>query len=319
MSASDVRMSASDVRMSGGHQVGIDIGGTSIRAAVLGDDLEVVAVAEAPTPAAEDLVDGCADLVARLGATPTLIGVGVAGRVEPEIGSVFDAVNLGIGADGLALGRGIADAVGAEVWVENDVNAATLGVAERLGPDDDRVLAYLSVGTGIAAGLLVGRRLLRGATGLAGEIGHLPLDPHGPPCGCGQRGCVETTASGGAMRRDWPADLPLGTAADLAASAAAGHRDAARLWDRTTGGLAWAVQLLTMTVGPDVIVLGGGLADAGSVLLDGVRRHLDRLADTAPLVAPAGLADRLLLAPADELPGCVGALVAARQATEADR
>ena len=98
-------------------------------------------------------------------------------------------------------------ATGVPTLVENDVNAAAFGASMVMGCAD---LAYLSIGTGVAAGLIFDGRLRRGAHGVAGEIGHLPVDPGGPACECGQRGCLETVASGAAIARRWPSDSAAG-------------------------------------------------------------------------------------------------------------
>ena len=124
------------------------------------------------------------------GALPSHIGIGIPGIVDRDRGTVSHAVNLGLGGDWFPLAGRLADRTGATVVVENDLNAATWGAHVLSGADD---LAYLALGTGLAAGFVLSGTLRRGAHGAAGEIGHVPVDPDGPLCSCGQRGCLELT------------------------------------------------------------------------------------------------------------------------------
>ena len=135
-------------------------------------------------------------------------------------------------------------------------------------------LAYLSIGTGVAAGLLLDGRLRRGALGVAGEIGHLPVDPAGPVCECGQRGCLEMVASGSAIARRWPSSNGR-AASDLFAAAEAGDPTAVRAAAEVATHLATAVVTLSLAVDPAVIVLGGGVAEVGRAVGSGrpVSRH----------------------------------------------
>jgi glucokinase len=200
---------------------------------------------------------------------------------------------------------------GAPVVVDNDVNLAAVGAAVALGCRGD--LAYLSVGTGLAAGLLLDGHIRRGAHGAAGEIGHLPIDPHGPPCECGQRGCLEAVASGTAIAARWPApDGAVTAASALLTAARQGDAGAAAVLDEVAGHLAGAVALLAQTVDPEVVVLGGGVADAGPGLLAAVQDALRRRASRSPVLAAIHLADRVALVPDGVPAGALGAAVVAR-------
>src|SRR4029079_7203893 len=126
---------------------------------------------------------------------PVAVALGVPGRVDVVTGTVSAAVNLGI-LGPVAIGALVEDRTGLPVHVENDVNAPALGAHAHLGVDSDASLAFINIGTGIAAGFVLGGRLWRGATGSAGEVGHIPMSPHGPGCPCGQVGCIEAAASG---------------------------------------------------------------------------------------------------------------------------
>jgi len=176
---------------------------------------------------------------------------------------VTHALNLGL--EGLELGAHLTDRFGRPVRVDNDVNAAALGAYHLLGHTGS--LAYLNLGTGLAAGFVLDGALWRGSRGAAGEIGHIPIDPAGPMCHCGQRGCLEVVASGSAIARAWPTDDPRPASA-LFASAAAGDPSAVEVRRRLVEHVAAAVRLLVLTVDVDRIVIGGGLSSLGGPLLD---------------------------------------------------
>jgi glucokinase len=131
-----------------------------------------------------------------------LVGVGMPGRVDVAHGTVSSALNLGI--DDAAPVRSLLHSrLGLPVVVENDVNAAAVGAFDALGLDERASLAFVSIGTGLATGHVVDGRLLRGATGAAGELGHVPVPGAAVRCPCGQTGCLEALASGGGMLRRW--------------------------------------------------------------------------------------------------------------------
>jgi glucokinase len=304
---------------------GLDIGGSKVSAVAVDQTGRVHAQARVPTtrgPAG--VVDSAAAAIAELRRQLPLasvalaaVGVGVPGLVDPSRGLVTHAVNLGLGADGLALADLLRDRLGVPVTVENDVNVAALGAAS-LGPGPEGAdLAYLSVGTGIAAGLVLDGRLRRGSRGAAGEIGHIPLDPAGPVCRCGQRGCAEALASGAAIAASWPDGDGGNAAASLFAAAAGGDPVAVRVRDTVAGHLAALVRLLVLTVDVDVVVLGGGVGDVGEPLRASVAAALRRQAGTSALLRDLDLADRLAMVPAGEPVAAVGAaLLCAEEVSE---
>jgi glucokinase len=245
------------------------------------------------------------------------LGVGIPGLVDGDAGSVRHAVNLGLGDEPLALAERLGGLVGGPVVIDNDVNVAAVGAAWALGCPGD--LGYLSVGTGVAAGFVLGGRLRRGAHGAAGEIGHLPVDPGGPLCECGQRGCLEAVASGTAIARRWPASEGATSAATaLFTAAAGGDRRAVELRDEVAGHLAGAVALIAQTVDPRVVVLGGGVAEGGHALLAAVVDALRARARRSPMLTALDLAGRVALVPQDVPVGAVGAALMAHSCLAAD-
>ncbi|PZR55151.1 ROK family protein [Xylanimonas oleitrophica] len=307
--------------------VGLDIGGTKTLAALLAPDGLVVAQARiATTRGADGVVDGAVRAVqgvlrqagqdaAALGG----VGVGVPGIVDPATGTVRHAVNLGVDGVPLPLARRLADELGVGAVVENDLNVAAVGAAHLLPEPDGRSddLAFLALGTGLAAGLVLDGALRRGSTGAAGEIGHVPVHPDGPVCACGQRGCLELYASGSAVEALWPPgthgrspDVPAPVA--LFEAATAGDPAATAAVQRYADAVAAAVRMLVLSVDVRHVVLGGGVAQLGEPLLEAVHAALVRQEAASAFVASLALPGRVRLAPGHVPVGAVGAAVLAR-------
>jgi glucokinase len=306
---------------------GLDVGGTkTLAVAVAAGTGAMVATVRRPTGAGggDRLLRSTGEVLAELAAAAGLgpdgfaaVGVGVPGLVDRRAGTVRHAINLGVGADPVGLVDHLGRLAAAPVVLDNDVNLAAVGAAVALGCHGD--LAYLSVGTGLAAGLLLDGRIRRGAHGAAGEIGHLPVDPDGPLCECGQRGCLEAVASGAAIAARWPSgDGEAAATTDLLVAAAAGDPAAVAVLDEVADHLAGAVALLAQTVDPEVVVLGGGAAEAGTGLLDALRSALRRRAARSPVLAAIALADRVALVPPGIPAGALGAAVVARHHLDGD-
>jgi glucokinase len=296
--------------VNGDMRIGLDIGATKVLGAVIGNGSAVVAQARQDTlPGPDGVLETITSVLGLLaaaldGALPAHIGIGIPGIVDRERGAVSHAVNLGLGGDWFPLADRLADRTGATVIVENDLNAATWGAHVLSGADD---LAYLALGTGLAAGLVLSGTLRRGAHGAAGEIGHVPVDPAGGLCSCGQRGCLELLASGSALAAAWPGAGDVSPAAALFGAAAAGNPEAAAARDRFAAGVADAVRMLGLAVDPAAIIIGGGVAHVGEPLLAAVTAALRAQAAASPFLAALDLASRIRLLP-DRLPvGAIGA------------
>ncbi len=283
--------------------VGVDIGGSKIAVLVVHSDLEVSGRLVVPTPvgAPDSAADHiAATLAAALETAGTSIdrvaavGVGVPGRVDPLGGIVSLAVNLGWHR--LPLRDQLEERLGVRCAIENDVRAAAAGILDRglLGEVADFV--YLSVGTGISAGVVLGGQLHRGTRGLAGEVGHIVVDADGPLCSCGLRGCLEMMASGPAIaklaadairagRSSALADSPTITAVDVYAAAAAGDTLAAEIVAAAGRALARAIHGLVMTYDVKRVIVGGGVAGAGSAFLESIETELDVIRASSELAA----------------------------------
>lgn len=268
-------------------RLGLDVGGTKIHAVALSEDNSVVAEARLPTGSGDEEVLGrIGEAIERvsLDAFPRTgiesVGIGVPGIVDVGSGRVRHSVNLGI-AD-LELGAAVSASVGVPVTVENDVNAATLGAAHASGLHG--AVGYLNLGTGLAAGIAVDGVLWRGSGGAVGEIGHLPFGDGGVVCSCGQRGCLETTASGSALARMWPYDGDDRVQA-LFAAADAGDGVARVARNGLVDGAAAAIRILTLTVGVEAVILGGGITRVGEPLTRAVRLKLRSWEAESPFLA----------------------------------
>jgi predicted NBD/HSP70 family sugar kinase len=229
----------------------------------------------------------------------------------------------------LPLGPGLEAILGIPVVVENDVRAAALGLDRRqFGATGS--LALLAIGTGIAAGVVLDGQLHRGAHGLAGEIGHVVVDPGGAPCACGNRGCLETVAAGPALVRrtlaGWAArGNGHGVATDAApdagaeavfAAATTGDPVARDVVEASGRAVAWGIHLLALAYDVDRIVIGGGVSHAGEPFIAPVRRELDRFRAASPLAAEILQPNLVQLLPAGADAGAWGAVTIALESLE---
>ena len=288
-------------------RVGVDIGGSKIAVLVVdaADRVRarrhVPAASSEPDVAIAQIATVIRDTVAEAGAVladVAAVGVGVPGRVDGTNGDVTFAVN--IGWQHLPLGRRLSAALGVPCVIENDVRAAAVGLHREapFGPTDD--LVYLGIGTGISAGVVLDGRLHRGVRGLAGEIGHVVLDPDGAACACGLHGCFETIAAGAGIARAAREAVASAatsgesttltstadpTAADVFAAAAAGDLAAGRIVDRAAAAIARMVHELVLAYDVELVVIGGGISRAGEPLLERVQAGLDRIGAPSPFAA----------------------------------
>jgi len=293
-------------------RVGIDIGGTKTHAVAIAPSGQIIQQVRIPTGFGPDAVLETAvaavSQLAELTETEltgfTSIGIGIPGAVDNRTGRVTHAVNLGL--EGLELGAELSRRLGRPVRIDNDVNAAALGAFHLLQKHENLSMAYLNLGTGLAAGIVIDGSVWRGSRGTAGEIGHIPVDPNGPECPCGQRGCLEMLASGSAIARQWPTDDPKPARA-LFAAAAKGDPRAIEVKQRFVENVAAAVRILVLTVDVDSVVIGGGLSSLGPVLLDDVRAVLASWEAASPFLASTGLSSRVAIVPVEFPAAAVGA------------
>lgn len=280
--------------------VGVDAGGTKVAVLVAdgaGQALSRITVPTAlgdPARTLAGIAAAVREAVAAAGRTlpeVAAVGLGVPGQVDTATGQVRHAVNLGW-VD-VAAGPELGAALGAPCLVENDVRLAALGLYHFPEFAALRNLAYVSVGTGIAAGLILGGRLYRGSHGMAGEIGHMVVVRDGPRCHCGTYGCLEAVAGGWAIARQARQAVERGaatllksdrepTAADVYAAAAAGDAVAGAILTTAAAYQAQAVQQLVMAYDVEAVVFGGGVSRAGAAFLQPLLAEIERFrADSA--------------------------------------
>jgi glucokinase len=273
----------------GNDAAGLDVGGTFLKAARIGEDGRRGARVEQPVrkQTRDELLGQMAAAVRLLEAEGPVaaVGVGLPGIVDATDRRLRRAPNVPV-LSGVDVGGELERLTGRPCFAENDANAAALAEAWiGAGRGSERLL-FVTLGTGVGGGLVFGGRIRGGTSGYAGEIGHIQVDPEGVPCGCGSWGCLETIAGiPGWERRAREAllggDSTLRTAAVLdpaaiVAAARSGDSLALELVEeaaRAVGvGVAAALSLLNL----DRVVLGGGVSRAGEFLLERVVEHTRR-------------------------------------------
>lgn len=294
------------------HVIALDVGGTGMKAALVGADGTLLYEARratgrerGPDAVVESVLAFAADLRAygeeHLGESALAAGVAVPGIVDAANGIAVYAANLGW--RDVPMRRLLGERLGGvPVALGHDVR--TGGLAEgRIGAGKgaDRFL-FVPLGTGIAGAIGIAGSIEAGAHGYAGEIGHIVIRPDGPDCPCGQRGCLETLASAGAVSRAWAAASgdPEADAADCAKAVESGDPKAVEVWidavDALAAGLVTALTLLD----PRTLIIGGGLAEAGETLFTPLRAAVEERVtfQKLPHIVPAALGDTA---------GCLGA------------
>jgi glucokinase len=279
----------------GPQAVGVDIGGTKIAAGVVAEDGTVLDRTRVPTPPDDE----AATLAALLAVVDELrdrnrgveaIGLGAAGLVEWPGGHARWAPHNTYRR--LELRRLLHERTGLPTTVDNDANAAAWAEARFGAGAGSGDLVLVTVGTGIGGGLVLGGRLYHGQHGFAGELGHLIVDPDGDLCACGNHGCLEAMASGstlGRLGREAAAADPGGRLAALAADAGGlvtgevvfaaateGDKAALALFERIGHWLGVGIASLVTIFDPDLVVIGGGVAATGELLLAPARSSFER-------------------------------------------
>jgi glucokinase len=262
----------------GARHLGLDLGGTNVKLVVLErgdrDYLRVAGSTSVPTHAeggpdevARRMVEAGLAVIDVHGPIATA-GVGVPGLFDAATGRIVLFPNLPGRWAGYPLRDRMADGLGQPVRMVNDARAFVLAEAVMGAGRGLRTIIGLTLGTGIGGGVIVDGRLRLGSTGTAGEIGHQTIDPEGPPCGCGNRGCPEALAQAGTIAR--LAGRP--TAEEAFAAAVSGDQRAIEAIDSAARALGIAIANVVTVLVPDAVVLGGGMAEAGDILLDRIRR-----------------------------------------------
>lgn len=309
--------------------LGVDLGGTNIRAAAIAPDGAMLARRQTPCGAADGVDAVLERLVttvneaARAANLPASAPVGVAfpGGVNPRTGILSFAPNLPGWRDVPVRDR-LSQLLGRPVAVGNDVNAAALGEWRYGVGQGTRHMIYLGVGTGIGGGTIIDGQLLLGRDGLASEAGHIVIDIAGPPCHCGGRGCLEAFAAGWAIARDAQRLLDAGMPSSLpdllaerneeldggaiAAAALAGDGLALEVLTGAGRALGAGIASLAHLFNPEVIAIGGGVTAAGDLLFAPLHEAL-----AVHLLAPFAAGLRIVPSALNQDAGLLGAGVLA--------
>jgi glucokinase len=275
------------------HQIGVELCAGSVRAVLVSASGGVVERREGATTA-EDAAAVIARLVAELrDSSPAVsiaaLGVGLPGLVSPETGRVIISSDFSSAVRG-DLRADLQKATGLPVTLDNDANAGAVGEYTAGAGRGSRNMFYVTIGTGIGGALIIDGRLWRGASGFAGEFGHITIDPEGIVCTCGNIGCLETVASAPnivrrtreRLMRDSTSSLSrLGlnknfTAADIAHEAKNGDDFAALMIERTGRYIGTAIATVINLLNTERVVLGGGVMEAGQLILEPIIREARR-------------------------------------------
>jgi glucokinase len=270
--------------------IGIDLGGTRIKGGIVDAARRITHLTAMDTQAEggpDHVINRIVSLIGALRAhvpddNHPPVGIGSPGSLNRRRGLVINPPNLP-GWTRVPLVDNIQNAIGVAVVLENDANAAAWGeyAALRDAEPDLRDMTLLTLGTGVGGGLIIDGRLHGGPFESAGELGHTIVVPDGRPCACGQRGCLEAYASATQIvarvneaRRAEEADVAaIRSAEEVAAAVRAGDSVASRIWDEACRYLAVTCINLRHLLNPRVIVLGGGLSEAGDLIIEPVRRY----------------------------------------------
>lgn len=300
---------------SAGLVAGLDFGHSHVAVAI--GDLAGRVLAETRTPLrathpSEEGLDVAHRLLGQLlqelpGATIRTVGMGLPAPVSGGLVRSSAILPGWVGVDAVAA---VSERFALPAYVDNDANLGALA-EQRVGAANGcRTAVFVKVSSGIGAGLVIEGEIFRGSSGTAGEIGHLTLDEQGPVCRCGSRGCLEAYSSVGTVQELLTTQLPAAGIAEIVAAAGTGHVAAQRVLEDAGLHLGWGLAAVVNLVNPELVVVGGEIAQAGELLLGsvriGLRRHaLDAAAGT-PIVTGA-LGERASL---------LGALMLAADRTE---
>jgi glucokinase len=294
--------------------VALDVGGTGMKCALVRPDGVVHHTERHPTLAArgpekvtENILDIAAGLAERAradGLRPVAAGVAVPGVVDEATGTAVWSSNIGF--RNVPLRDLVSARLGVPATLGHDVRVGGLAEARLGAARDERNVLFIAIGTGIAAAHVVDGKAFGGAHGAAGEVGHVIVRPGGPPCGCGARGCLESVASASAVGRRYVelSGIEDITAFDVATRAAAGEELAKSVWTEAVEAFADGLLTAQALYDAGIVVLGGGLAEAGEELLAPLRVALDARITfhRMPRIVRAALGDTA---------GCLGAALLA--------
>lgn len=293
--------------------LGIDIGGTKTIVGAADRSGTLIAHKRIETPgslgpekAIREITRAAREIVERADARVEAVGIGCGGPMDRKAGVLHDVPNLP-GWSGLCLTCIFGQEFGAPAYLDNDATAAAIGEAMFGAGRGIEDFVYFTVSTGIGGGIIIGGRPYRGHGDNAGEFGHMKIIPEGPPCPCGDRGCLEALASGTSIARiarermragtqtilrEWTAEVVDVTAEMVSLAAAQGDEFCQSIWREATYHLGLGIANVVNAFNPRLVILGGGVTRAGDLLFEPVRavvreRAMGPLADEVEVVPAA--------------------------------
>lgn len=250
--------------------LGIDLGGTSTKLGIVDSTGEIIGLAGIPTRGRpEEMARAIAEAYRRMGRRVAVCGAGVPGPLTPDRNVIVDAVNIA-GWKKVPFRRLLAKHLKMPVVLENDANVAGFGEFRAGAGKGARSVVLYTLGTGVGGGIVVDGRLVLGDGGFGAELGHVPVELDGEPCGCGRRGCLEAYASSRALQRKRGEGL---TAKEIFEEARRGVPKSARIIGTMCKALGAAIAGIAHTLNPSVVILSGGISLAGEFLLRRVRKE----------------------------------------------
>jgi len=281
--------------------LGIDIGGTSIKLGLIKETGEIIINWEIPTDNTQSALAFSNYIWNSIKSTQSqedldehkikAIGIGSAGFVNDDTGMIYESVN--IGWKNISLGESLSKLSGIPVYVGNDANVAALGELWQGNAKGEDNIITITLGTGVGGGIIVNGKIINGENGVAGEIGHIIVDPQGKTCNCGRRGCLETIASATGivneakqiMKKKSHSQLVSffeenGTISskDVFYLAAEGDEGAIEVLEKIGDVLGLAIANLGVIINPGMVLIGGGVSKAGEQLLSVVRKSFNKYA-----------------------------------------
>lgn len=248
--------------------VGVDIGGTKIFTALVNEKGNIIKSVRFPTLPEKGknyIMRNLKDSIYAVSRNEKIkgIGISVASPVDSKSGKILGAPNLGCMKNFFIL-REIRRKFKTQVLLENDVNAYAFA-EYRLGAGRKaKNMACITLGTGVGGAIITNGKIYRGSGGIAGEFGHQIIDANGPKCSCGSKGCLEAFVGGNAiMKRARKAGLKFKNPAEIEQAAKKGNKNAGKVYDETAFYLGIGLANIANILNPDIIVIGGGIANAG--------------------------------------------------------
>lgn len=273
--------------------VGIDLGGTSVKLGIIDDAGNIIAKQEASTPRQkyEETLDLFVELIQETGISLKEIkgiGIGVPGFVDVEKGTIANLVN--VGWKNVSLKDDLEKKLGIPVVVDNDANLAALGEVWQGAARGAKNIICITIGTGIGSGIIIDGKIYHGKNALAGEIGHLPINPlKGNRCNCGKLGCLETESSATAILNYALRDKNHGvntiisdnpTTKDIFDAAKSGDKVANEAINNAAYYLGLALSQISHALAPEKILIGGGVSKAKEQILNPIKDYFQQFSLT---------------------------------------